>query len=159
MDPEPAASQCARRFNTPTRLKSSHSKENDLIKRPLRRCRDTPLVLPINPTSVTDKPVLPIGPDIDVVDLVWKILIFVLKVGHMAYAIDTHASIQDLEQSGLPDKQAEAIVKLMSQQSEELVTKDYLDARLDAKIGELKVTLLATMIALTGIIIAAIKFI
>ena len=47
----------------------------------------------------------------------------------------------------------------MSQQSEELLTKDYLDARLDAKIGELKVTLLATMIALTGIIIAAIKFI
>ena len=56
----------------------------------------------------------------------------------MAYAIDTHASIKDLEQSGLPNKQAEAIVKLMSQQSEELLTKDYLDARLDAKIGGVK---------------------
>ena len=114
------------------------------------------------PLDVTDKPVLSIGPDIDVVDLVWKILIFVLKVGHMAYAIDTHASIKDLEQSGLPNKQAEAIVKLMSQQSEELLTKDYLDAKLggvNGSIGELKVTLLATMIALTGIIIAAIKFI
>ena len=80
----------------------------------------------------------------------------------MAYAIDTHASIKDLEQSGLPNKQAEAIVKLMSQQSEELLTKDYLDAKLggvNGSIGELKVTLLATMIALTGIIIAAIKFI
>ena len=77
----------------------------------------------------------------------------------MAYSIDTHASIKDLEKAGLPDKQAEAIVKLMSQQSGELLTKDYLDARLDAKIGGLKVTLLATMIALTGIIIAAIKFI
>ena len=55
----------------------------------------------------------------------------------MAYAIDTHASIKDLEQSGLPDKQAEAIVKLMSQQSEELVTKDYLDARLAEVRGEI----------------------
>ena len=79
----------------------------------------------------------------------------------MTYAIDTHASIKDLEQSGLPDKQAEAIVKLMSQQSEELVTKDYLDARLaevrgeiaevrgeiaevKGSIAEVKVTLLAT---------------
>ena len=101
----------------------------------------------------------------------------------MAYLIDTHASIQDLEQSGLPDKQAEAIVRLMSQQSEELLTKDYLDAKLGGlkgsigglkgsiaelkgsiaelkgSIAESKVTLLATMIALTGIIIAAIKFI
>ena len=80
----------------------------------------------------------------------------------MAYAIDTHASIKDLERAGLPDKQAEAIVKLMSQQSEELLTKDYLDAKIGGvkgSIAELKVALLATMIALTGIIIAAIKFI
>ena len=80
----------------------------------------------------------------------------------MAYAIDTHASIKDLEKAGLPDKQAEAIVKLMSQQSEGLLTKDYLDVKIGGvkgSIAELKVTLLATMIALTGIIIAAIKFI
>ena len=59
----------------------------------------------------------------------------------MAYAIDTHASIKDLEKAGLPNKQAEAIVRLMSQQSEELLTKDYLDAKLGGlkgSIAELK---------------------
>ena len=55
----------------------------------------------------------------------------------MAYLIDTHASIKDLEQSGLPNKQAEAIVKLMSQQSEELLTKDYLDAKIAEVRGEI----------------------
>ena len=41
----------------------------------------------------------------------------------MAYAIDTLAGAKDLERAGVPDKQAEAIVHLITQQGEGLATK------------------------------------
>ena len=92
----------------------------------------------------------------------------------MAYAIDTHAGVKELEQSGVPDKQAEAIVKLITQQDEGLAIKGdiaalegkfeaiimalegRIEARVDRKIAEAKITLLLALIAAVGIIIASV---
>ena len=79
----------------------------------------------------------------------------------MAYAIDTLAGAKDLEWAGVPDKQAEAIVHLITQQGEDLATKaDITALRSDmatkADMAEMKVTLLIAMVALSGLVIAGV---
>ena len=79
----------------------------------------------------------------------------------MAYAIDTLAGAKDLERAGVPDKQAEAIVHLITQQGEDLATKaDITALRSDmatkADMAEMKVTLLIAMVALSGLVIAGV---
>ena len=99
----------------------------------------------------------------------------------MAYAIDTLAGAKDLERAGVPDKQAEAIVHLITQQGEGLATKADITALqsematktdiavLDGKIttlqsdmatktdlAEMKATLLQAMVGGIGLVIAAV---
>ena len=50
----------------------------------------------------------------------------------MAYVVDTHAIFGDLKESGMPDQQAEAVVKAIGRSAEEMVTKDFLKAELRA---------------------------
>ena len=79
----------------------------------------------------------------------------------MAYAIDTLAGAKDLERAGVPDKQAEAIVHLITQQGEDLATKADIaalrgDMATKADLAELKTQLLIYMIAIAGLVIASV---
>lgn len=87
---------------------------------------------------------------------------------------DTHAAIKKLQKAGVPEKQAEAQVELLSRFAEkELVTKGHFDLKMkdsDLKMESLKVEIhkiknellkwvVALMLAQTGLIIALLKFI
>ncbi len=49
--------------------------------------------------------------------------------------LDTLAASRKLENSGMPGKQAESVVEVMSDAMQNLVTKEYLTAELDRRFG------------------------
>jgi hypothetical protein len=81
---------------------------------------------------------------------------------------DTHAAIKYLMKKGIKQEQAEAFVKITREAHDlnqnELVTKDYLDAKLEAqdmkleaKLSRTKYEVVAWLIACTIAIIAILK--
>lgn len=56
----------------------------------------------------------------------------------MNQILDTLAASRKLEDSGVPQAQAEATVEIMNHAMQNLVTKQYLTAELDKRFGEVK---------------------
>ncbi len=90
----------------------------------------------------------------------------------MDQALDTLAASRKLEQSGMPEQQAEAVAEVVNDAMTSLVTKEYLRAELDRSTNELKLSIahlgravawgFASMcvfaIALTTLLFAALQF-
>ena len=71
---------------------------------------------------------------------------------------DTHKAIRIIAASGVPDEQAEAIVSAFNEQGADIVTKDYLDMKLDLKLKEQENRLVWKMLALFIAFAALIKW-
>ena len=72
---------------------------------------------------------------------------------------DTQKAARKLEAGGFSHAQAEAMVQILNEHSMELVTTSDLDIALSQLKRELVITLGGLMITLTGIILAAMRFI
>jgi hypothetical protein len=71
---------------------------------------------------------------------------------------DTLKFARTLKEAGIPDSQAEAFaVAFRDATSEELVTRDYLDAKLEATKGDLIKWVAGLMIAQAALIAALVK--
>ena len=85
-----------------------------------------------------------------------------------AMAFDTHENFKRLVEAGLPENQAEAIIKCQSASQSELATKSDLRAevaRLETAMAELKTAmaeqesrLIKWVVGSAGIVVALIKF-
>ena len=53
----------------------------------------------------------------------------------MEQALDTLAASRKLEDSGMPERQADAVVEVVNDAMKNLVTKEYLTAELDRRFG------------------------
>ena len=53
----------------------------------------------------------------------------------MEQALDTLAASRKLEDSGMPERQADAVVEVVNDAMKNLVTKEYLTAELDRRLG------------------------
>lgn len=79
----------------------------------------------------------------------------------MAYALDTHAAIQNLTAAGIEQAHAEAIVATVVHSDAASSTKadlDALGARLEAKIIASERRTLLAALALAGLLFAALRF-
>ena len=72
---------------------------------------------------------------------------------------DTLKAVRRLEAAGFSQDQAEAMVHILNEQGAELVTTAELNRALSLQKRELIITLGGLMITLTGIILAAMRFI
>lgn len=72
---------------------------------------------------------------------------------------DTLKAVRRLEASGFSQDQAEAMVDILNEQGAELITSAELNRALSLMKRELVITLGGLMITLTGIILAAMRFI
>lgn len=73
----------------------------------------------------------------------------------MSLMFDTHEYVKELKAAGMPEEQAEVQAKaLVNLVSAQVVTKEYLDA----KLSEAKMELIKWVIGLFGIQIAVITF-
>ena len=72
---------------------------------------------------------------------------------------DTLKAVRRLEASGFSQDQAEAMVDILNEQGAELITAAELNRALSLMKRELVITLGGLMITLTGIILAAMRFI
>lgn len=70
---------------------------------------------------------------------------------------DTHDLVSKLQQAGFDERQAEAVVRVVASAQGELVTRDYLDLKLEKEFSPIRAELLVIkwmMGALIGIAIA-----
>ena len=77
----------------------------------------------------------------------------------MEQALDTLAASRKLEDSGMPERQADAVVDVVNDAMKNLVTKEYLTAELDRRFGAVDMhssqkVLIGLMLASTLAIIA-----
>lgn len=72
---------------------------------------------------------------------------------------DTLKAVRRLEASGFSQNQAEAMIEVLNEQSTELVTTTELKSALSLLERKLVITLGGLMITLTGIILAAMRYI
>ncbi len=78
----------------------------------------------------------------------------------MAYTIDTHATIRELETAGIEHAHAEAIVTAISRADSNLATKAdlaALEANFKAALESVKISILIALIAVAGVLFTAIK--
>ena len=71
---------------------------------------------------------------------------------------DTHKAIRIIADSGVPDKQAEAIVSAMNDQGADIVTKEYLDMKLKVELKDQENRIVWKMLALFIAFAALIKW-
>ncbi|MXY04785.1 MAG: hypothetical protein F4171_15660 [Gammaproteobacteria bacterium] len=77
----------------------------------------------------------------------------------MTVRIDTAQAIEDLCAADVPEQQAKAIVRVMVQAQDGLVTKEYFDARLEAKFALQTAQLTGIAIAVAGLAVAVAKWV
>ncbi len=75
--------------------------------------------------------------------------------------IDTHQVVKRLMQAGFTDKQADEIIETLTISQKDLVTKEYLDYKLEKELNPIKLDLMAIKTTLTilvgGIIAVLVK--
>lgn len=71
---------------------------------------------------------------------------------------DTHKAIRSITESGVPEKQAEAIVTVLNEGGSDVVTKDYLDMKLKTELKDLENRIVWKMLALFVAFAALIKW-
>lgn len=79
----------------------------------------------------------------------------------MAYPIDTHAAVQDLETAGVERPVAEAIVSTVVRADSDFVTKSDIDAaiaEMRAQMGSLERRLVLASLVIAGLLFTAIRF-
>ena len=74
-------------------------------------------------------------------------------------AFDTHKLIVRLQKAGFPDEQAEAVSEVLKDAISEMapVTRDYLDARLEAQKADIIKWLAGLLLAQAGLVAALVK--
>ena len=72
----------------------------------------------------------------------------------MAHSMDTMKTLRMLQKVGMAEAQAEAVTQAIQDSQDEFVTKDYLDARLSAEIGNLRGDLYRALWIQGGTIVA-----
>lgn len=77
----------------------------------------------------------------------------------MTVRIDTAEAVEDLCAADLSERQAKAIVRVVVQAQDGLVTKEYFDARLEAKIALQTAQLTGIALAVAGLAIAVAKWV
>lgn len=70
------------------------------------------------------------------------------------YSIDTAAAIKRMMDSGMSEKQAEAVVDTFREQEREVVTQD----RLRAELNALLVKIITSQVAVAALLFAALKY-
>ncbi len=71
--------------------------------------------------------------------------------------MDTLTISKELIATGLKQEQAEAIARVIDDKNKELITREYLDAKLSATSAELFNRLILAMVAVAGISLAFVK--
>ena len=74
----------------------------------------------------------------------------------MALTFDTHEAIRKLRGKGHNEAQAEGVVEFVRDATGELVTTDYLDARIEASEGRIRSELYRVSLIQGGLIIGAV---
>ena len=74
----------------------------------------------------------------------------------MALTFDTHEAIRKLRGKGHDEDQAEGVVEFVRDATGELVTTDYLDARIEASEGRIRSEMYRVSLIQGGIIIGAV---
>ena len=78
----------------------------------------------------------------------------------MTLLMDTHEAIRRLREGGHSESQAEAIVELLQETTSQLVTRDYLDSRLEQfraeVVGELRAEMYRILFIHAGVVIGAV---